>query len=93
MLKGAFVFMADFARALGRQSRPAELEFMAVSSYGQRTTSSGVVRILKDLDRDIAGRHVIVVEDIVDSGPHAVLADEVPGEPVGRVGRGGRPAP
>jgi hypoxanthine phosphoribosyltransferase len=68
ILKGAFMFMADFARALGRQSRPAELEFMAVSSYGQRATSSGVVRILKDLDRDIAGRHVIVVEDIVDSG-------------------------
>ena len=68
VLKGAFMFMADFARALGRQARPAELEFMAVSSYGQRTTSSGVVRILKDLDRDIAGRHVIVVEDIVDSG-------------------------
>jgi hypoxanthine phosphoribosyltransferase len=45
-----------------------ELEFMAVSSYGQGATSSGVVRILKDLDRDIAGRHVIVVEDIVDSG-------------------------
>jgi hypoxanthine phosphoribosyltransferase len=68
VLKGAFVFMADFARALGRRARPAELEFMAVSSYGQRATSSGVVRILKDLDRDIAGRHVIVVEDIVDSG-------------------------
>src|SRR4030095_11576788 len=66
--KGAFMFMADFARALGRQARPAELEFMAVSSYGQRTTSSGVVRILKDLDRDIAGRHVLVLEDIVDSG-------------------------
>ena len=68
VLKGAFVFMADFARALGRHSRRAEVEFMAVSSYGQRSTSSGVVRILKDLDRDIAGRHVIVVEDIVDSG-------------------------
>jgi hypoxanthine phosphoribosyltransferase len=68
ILKGAFMFMADFVRALGRQSRPAELEFMAISSYGQRATSSGVVRILKDLDRDIAGRHVIVVEDIVDSG-------------------------
>jgi hypoxanthine phosphoribosyltransferase len=68
VLKGAVMFMADFARALGRHGRPVELEFMAVSSYGQRTTSSGVVRILKDLDRDIAGRHVIVVEDIVDSG-------------------------
>ncbi len=68
VLKGAVMFMADFSRALGRESRPVELEFMAVSSYGQRATSSGVVRILKDLDRDIAGRHVIVVEDIVDSG-------------------------
>jgi hypoxanthine phosphoribosyltransferase len=68
VLKGAFVFMADFARALSRHSRPAEVEFMAVTSYGQRATSSGVVRILKDLDRDIAGRHVLVIEDIVDSG-------------------------
>jgi hypoxanthine phosphoribosyltransferase len=68
VLKGAVMFMADFARALGRYGPPVELEFMAVSSYGQGTTSSGVVRILKDLDRDIAGRHVIVVEDIVDSG-------------------------
>jgi hypoxanthine phosphoribosyltransferase len=68
VLKGAVMFMADFARALGRCGPPAELEFMAVSSYGQGTTSSGVVRILKDLDRDIAGRRVIVVEDIVDSG-------------------------
>jgi hypoxanthine phosphoribosyltransferase len=68
VLKGAVMFMADFARALGRYGPPAELEFMAVSSYGQGTTSSGVVRILKDLDRDIAGKHVIVVEDIVDSG-------------------------
>jgi hypoxanthine phosphoribosyltransferase len=68
VLKGAFMFMADFARALGRQSRHVELEFMAISSYGQRATSSGVVRSLKELDRDIAGQHVIVVEDIVDSG-------------------------
>jgi len=68
VLKGAVMFMADFARALGRYGPPVELEFMAVSSYGQGTSSSGVVRILKDLDRDIAGRHVIVVEDIVDSG-------------------------
>jgi len=68
VLKGAVMFMADFARAMGREGRPVEMEFMAVSSYGQGTTSSGVVRILKDLDRDIAGKHVIVVEDIVDSG-------------------------
>jgi hypoxanthine phosphoribosyltransferase len=68
VLKGAFVFMADFARALGRQSRRVEIEFMAISSYGQRVSSSGVVRILKDLDRDIANKHVLVVEDIVDSG-------------------------
>src|SRR5262245_40935395 len=68
VLKGAVMFMADFARALGRHGRTTELEFMAVSSYGQRATSSGVVRIMKDLDRDIAGRHVVVVEDVVDSG-------------------------
>jgi hypoxanthine phosphoribosyltransferase len=68
VLKGAVMFMADFSRALGRHGPHIELEFMAVSSYGQGTTSSGVVRIMKDLDRDIAGRHVIVVEDIIDSG-------------------------
>ncbi|MCA1686164.1 MAG: hypoxanthine phosphoribosyltransferase [Planctomycetia bacterium] len=65
VLKGAVMFMADFARAL---ARPVTMEFMAVSSYGQSTNSSGVVRILKDLDRDIAGKHVVVVEDIIDSG-------------------------
>ncbi|MDP9239870.1 MAG: hypoxanthine phosphoribosyltransferase [Actinomycetota bacterium] len=65
VLKGAVMFMADFARAL---SRPVTMEFMAVSSYGQSTNSSGVVRILKDLDRDITGKHVVVVEDIIDSG-------------------------
>jgi hypoxanthine phosphoribosyltransferase len=69
VLKGAAMFMADFSRALAAAGGPpVELEFMAVSSYGQGTTSSGVVRILKDLDRDIAGKDVIVVEDIVDSG-------------------------
>ena len=68
ILKGAVMFMADFSRALGQEGLAVELEFMAISSYGQRSSSSGVVRIMKDLDRDIAGRHVIVVEDIVDSG-------------------------
>ncbi|WP_116044320.1 hypoxanthine phosphoribosyltransferase [Amycolatopsis palatopharyngis] len=65
VLKGAVMFMTDFARAL---PVPAQLEFMAVSSYGSSTSSSGVVRILKDLDRDIAGKQVLIVEDIVDSG-------------------------
>src|SRR5436309_8719645 len=68
VLKGAAMLMADLSRALGRYGPPVELAFMAVSSYGQGATSSGVVRILKDLDRDITGRHVVVVEDIVDSG-------------------------
>ncbi|MCW2506237.1 MAG: hpt [Actinomycetia bacterium] len=65
VLKGAVMFMADFARAM---QRPVELEFMAISSYGASTSSSGVVRILKDLDRDITGKHVLVIEDIIDSG-------------------------
>ena len=65
VLKGAAFFLTDFARKL---SIPSELEFMAVSSYGAATSSSGVVRILKDLDRDIAGRNVLIVEDIIDSG-------------------------
>ena len=65
VLKGAVMFMTDFARAV---PLPVQLEFMAVSSYGSATTSSGVVRIMKDLDRDIAGRHVLIVEDIIDSG-------------------------
>ena len=65
VLKGAVMFMTDLARAL---ALPVQLEFMAVSSYGSSTSSSGVVRILKDLDRDIAGRHVLIVEDIIDSG-------------------------
>ena len=65
VLKGAVMFMSDLARAL---TRPAQLEFMAVSSYGSGASSSGVVRILKDLDRDIAGKDVLVVEDVIDSG-------------------------
>ena len=65
VLKGAFVFMADLARAI---DLPAEVDFMAVSSYGSATRTSGVVRIVKDLDADLTGRHVLLVEDIVDSG-------------------------
>jgi hypoxanthine phosphoribosyltransferase len=65
VLKGAVMFMADFARAL---RTPVSMDFMAVSSYGSSTSSSGVVRILKDLDREIADKHVVVVEDIIDSG-------------------------
>lgn len=65
VLKGAVFFITDFARAM---SVPTQLEFMAVSSYGNSTSSSGIVRILKDLDRDIRGRDVVIVEDIVDSG-------------------------
>ncbi|MEJ5927674.1 hypoxanthine phosphoribosyltransferase [Corynebacterium sp. H128] len=65
VLKGAAFFITDFARAL---RVPSQLEFMAVSSYGNATSSSGVVRILKDLDRDVEGRDVIIVEDIIDSG-------------------------
>jgi hypoxanthine phosphoribosyltransferase len=65
VLKGAVMFMADFARAL---HTPVSMEFMAVTSYGSSTSSSGVVRILKDLDREIADKHVLVVEDVIDSG-------------------------
>ena len=65
VLKGAFMVMADLARYI---DLPIEFDFMAVSSYGASTQSSGVVRILKDLDQEIAGKHILIVEDIIDSG-------------------------
>jgi hypoxanthine phosphoribosyltransferase len=65
VLKGAFVFMSDLARTI---DLPVEFDFMAVSSYGSSTKTSGIVRIVKDLDLDLTDRHVILVEDIIDSG-------------------------
>jgi len=65
VLKGAFIVMADLARHI---DLPVDFDFMAVSSYGASTQTSGVVRILKDLDQEIADRHVLIVEDIIDSG-------------------------
>jgi hypoxanthine phosphoribosyltransferase len=65
VLKGAVLFLADLMRSI---DVPCEIDFMAVSSYGSQTDSSGVVRILKDLDAPIEGRHVLIVEDIIDSG-------------------------
>jgi hypoxanthine phosphoribosyltransferase len=65
VLKGAFVFMSDLARQI---DLPLEVDFMAVASYGSSTKTSGIVRIVKDLDLDLVNRHVLIIEDIVDSG-------------------------
>jgi len=65
VLKGSFIFMADLVRAM---DMPSRIEFLGVSSYGDKTTTTGAVQITRDLDCDIEGRHVIVVEDILDSG-------------------------
>jgi hypoxanthine phosphoribosyltransferase len=65
VLRGAFVFMSDLARSI---KRPLDIDFMAISSYGASTNSSGVVRIIKDLDEVVQGRHLLIVEDIIDSG-------------------------
>lgn len=65
VLKGAFIFMADLVRAI---EVPLAVDFIAMQSYGKETQTSGVVRLIKDIDMDIAGKHVIIVEDIIDSG-------------------------
>ena len=65
VLRGAVIFMADLARSI---DLPVAIDFMAVSSYGAATSSSGVVRILKDLDENVANKHLLIVEDIIDSG-------------------------
>ncbi len=65
VLKGAFIFMADLVKAI---TVPVEMDFMAVSSYGASTKSSGVVKIIKDLDVSVEGRDILIVEDIIDSG-------------------------
>jgi len=65
VLKGAFMVISDLSRAL---AVPLQIDFMAVSSYGSATSTSGVVRIMKDLDKDIVGKHLLIVEDIIDSG-------------------------
>jgi hypoxanthine phosphoribosyltransferase len=74
ILKGAVMFMADLVKKV---DIPMEMDFMAVSSYGDSSRSSGVVRILKDLDRPVEGRHVVIVEDIVDTGLTLAYLKEV----------------
>ncbi len=85
VLKGAVFFIADLVRTI---TVTCEIDFMAVSSYGNTTDSSGVVRILKDLDTVIEGRHVLIVEDIVDSGSHALVSRPQPRGPEAGVARG-----
>ena len=65
VLRGAVIFMADLARSI---KRPMDIDFMAISSYGLATNSSGVVRIIKDLEEVVEGRHILIIEDIIDSG-------------------------
>lgn len=65
VLRGAVIFMSDLARSI---KRPMDIDFMAISSYGLSTNSSGVVRIIKDLDEVVEGRHILIIEDIIDSG-------------------------
>ena len=89
VLKGAVFFMADLARRL---TVPCALDFMAVSSYGSSTDSSGVVRILKDLDSEIEGRDVLIVEDIIDSGLTLSYLPQEPALAQARLARDLRPA-
>jgi hypoxanthine phosphoribosyltransferase len=74
VLKGAFMFMGDLIRAM---DRPLTIDFMAVSSYGKSTTSSGEVRVLKDLDTGLQGRNVVIIEDIVDTGLTLAYLQEI----------------
>jgi hypoxanthine phosphoribosyltransferase len=74
VLKGAFMFLGDLIRAM---DRPVTIDFMAVSSYGKSTTSSGEVRVLKDLDSGLEGRNVVIVEDIVDTGLTLAYLQEI----------------
>ena len=89
VLKGAVLFVADLVRRLPFD---LEIEFMAVASYGKSTESSGVVRILKDLETDIEGRHVLIVEDVIDSGLTLAVPYAEPQGPQSGQPRGGHPA-
>lgn len=68
ILKGSFMFAADLLRALHRQGLSPQVEFMMLSSYGSGTTSSGIVKIIRDIDTDVAGRSVLIIDDILESG-------------------------